>query len=407
VAPVLAVDVRNQAIALEQAAILKAVVTTYAYKESGVLERAGRALDGLLGSSTTMRLKKRELRDVHPSRLYRCTAKEVLRLVRRNCSLLNDNQVLHSDAAFAAVDRYASAFVRNGVRLVLAREDACIRSFHAARQQGAHCLYDLPTSHHVTVRRIMEVEEGQFPGVSTEPPIGDFLTTSRTARKDAELQAAHHILVPSRFVKDSLSDAGICPSRVTVIPFGSESTWIADTPPIQGDTVLHVGNLSLRKGTHRLLRAWKKLGAHRTYRLRLIGSMQLSRTFLSDYAGCYEYLGRRPREELREHYRSACLFVLPAAAEGFAIVIQEALSCGLPIIASQNSGADGFLTHGHDCLLHPFGDDDALCDSLDWMLAHPRERAEMGRRALEKARLWTWLDYRNAFLTLVQQLQRA
>jgi glycosyltransferase involved in cell wall biosynthesis len=132
--------------------------------------------------------------------------------------------------------------------------------------------------------------------------------------------------------------------------------------------------------------------------------MHLTAKFLKDYQGCYDYLGTMQRDNLRRHYQTAQAFVLPALAEGFAVVILEALSCGLPVLVSRNSGAEGFITPGREGLLHEAQDDDSLCRDLDWMLSHPNEHAEMSHCALQRAQSWTWLDYRREFLRLVTTL---
>ena len=62
-----------------------------------------------------------------------------------------------NDRYFAATDRLARRFVDDSVRLVVAREDACVHAFRAARPHAALRLYDLPTAHYETVRAIMGV----------------------------------------------------------------------------------------------------------------------------------------------------------------------------------------------------------------------------------------------------------
>jgi glycosyltransferase involved in cell wall biosynthesis len=284
-----------------------------------------------------------------------------------------------------------------------------LSSFRRAKRLGASTIYELPIAHYRTVRNIMQREEAEFPGICRGQNLAHDFAPGHVAHKEAELEAADHVIVPSGFVEQSLIHAGFPADAITVLPSACEASWLADgglNGKAAKDTniVLHVGRLSLRKGTHRLLRAWKRLGAYRSHRLRLVGEMCLSASFLKDFQGCYEHLPHLPREKLREHYAAASLFVLPAAAEGFAAVILEALSYGVPVVASRNSGAEGFLEHRRHALLHEFGNEDELAAHLDWMLAHPKERAEMALQARDKARSWTWDDYRGRFLDLLRRL---
>jgi glycosyltransferase involved in cell wall biosynthesis len=256
----------------------------------------------------------------------------------------------------------------------------------------------------------MAPEESEFPDACERPPVPVIFLPHRVTHKESELALADHIIVGSNFVRRSLVEAGFRDETITVLPSACEATWLAraaSQEPAVGNAnvVLHIGRLSLRKGTHRLLRAWKRLKAYRTHRLHLIGTMHLRREFLSQFQGCFEHTGWVHRDTLYERYRSSTCFVLPAAAEGMAGVILEAVACGVPVVASRNSGAEGLLEHRKDCLLHEYGDDEALCEHLDWMLSHPRERAEMARQAQEKASKWTWPDFRSTFLRVMNGLQ--
>jgi glycosyltransferase involved in cell wall biosynthesis len=314
-------------------------------------------------------------------------------------------------AHHASIDRFAANSVLDeSTRVVLGREDGALDSFRRGRLFGARTVYDLPTAHYQTVCQIMQHEEEEFPGICEKASTALDFSPVRAAHKDAELATADHVIAPSAFVQQSVIRTGFPAEAISVLPFASEPAWLADagrngTAARQSNLILHVANLGLRKGTHRLLRVWKRLGAYRSHQLRLIGTMSLKPAFLRDFQGCYEHIPRLPQEQLRPHYAAATAFVLPAAAEGFAVVILEALSYGVPIVASRNSGADGFLEHQKQALLHEFGNEEELAAHLDWILSHPRERAEMAGHAREKARSWTWDGFRQRFLEILSRIE--
>ncbi len=409
-APVFPQRIRHYTQALEDGGRLRTFVTGYIYRPAGTPERICRLADRLLGSHLSDALRTRAMAGISPDRCHRALFPETFYGTGRRLPLVRRLAIFRHFFHHDFIDRFAANRVLDAdTRLVVGREDGVLHSFRRAKQLGAHTVYDLPTAHYRTVRRILEREEGEFPGVCQQPGVCKVFTPARIEHKEAELAVADHVIVGSEFVRRSLIESA-CPAAVTVLPSACESGWqLEAVGHEQGNRrglVLHVGYLSLRKGTHRLLRAWKRLGAYRSHRLRLIGEMCLSPRFLKDYQGCYEHVPRMRREQLKAQYGAADLLALPAAAEGFAAVILEALSCGLPVVASRNSGAEGFLEPGKEGLLHDFEDEDGLCTHLDWMLSHPRERIEMSRNARAKAAAWTWADYRRSFLQILGGLEQ-
>lgn len=385
---------------------LRAFVTGFVHKPAAAFDRACALADRVFGSRLMARLQKRGIPGVDPALCHRLTLTELFCHAWLSLPLVRRWRIACNDFRNRAIERCATRLIDAGTALVFGRQDAALESFRRARRVGARTVYELPAAYHKVVKSIMEREDALFPGVSDLPGAAEDFAPARTEIVDEELQLADLVIVGSEFVQTSLATADFPLPKVAVLPYACEDSWLADVPQGQAPSspknlVLHVGRLGTRKGTHRLLRAWRRTGAYRSHRLRLVGSMHLSRRFLKDFAGCYEHVPWMARHELRAQYAAADFFVLPSAAEGFALVILEALACGLPVVASRNSGAQGFLEHGTHGLLHEFGDEEELCGQVDWMLSHPKERAEMSRHAREKAASWTWSDYRQRLREIV------
>ena len=81
------------------------------------------------------------------------------------------------------------------------------------------------------------------------------------------------------------------------------------------------------------------------------------------------FLGRVDDAELLALYRSADLFLMPSAKEGFGIVFLEAAACGLPVIAGRGDGSV-----------------DALVDGALGTLVNPNSSAEIAAAALAALR---------------------
>jgi glycosyltransferase involved in cell wall biosynthesis len=316
------------------------------------------------------------------------------KFLRKTCH----SSIRATDASFSWVDRRAARLVSAKTKAVIGREDACLRTFQKARERGILTIYQLPTAHFSTVRSLVEREADEYPDALNRDELLIDFDRTRTMRKQYELEAAQYILCPSSFVQRSVAAAGVPRERIKTIPLGVDTRWRAANTSERQNVFLYVGNISARKGVHRLLKAWKRLGAKATHRLRLVGDMHLPQSFLRDYQGTYEHVPRVPRLGLIEYYSSAQAFVFNAMADGFGHVFAEAMVCGTPVLASRNCGAPDLLTDGVEGRLFDFGDDDQLAVVLDWALSHPTELAEMGVVAQKRAATWGWSEFTEEFL---------
>ncbi|MEK3785699.1 MULTISPECIES: glycosyltransferase family 4 protein [Paenibacillus] len=72
--------------------------------------------------------------------------------------------------------------------------------------------------------------------------------------------------------------------------------------------------------------------------------------------------------------------------EPFGQVIVEGMAAGLPVIASNEGGPTETVVHGETGLLIQPGDPAKLEEAIRWMLEHPEERQEMGRKGMERVK---------------------
>lgn len=85
------------------------------------------------------------------------------------------------------------------------------------------------------------------------------------------------------------------------------------------------------------------------------------------------------RDDVPTFMAAADLLVVPSRWEARALVVQEALAAGLPVVATETGGLPELVT---GCgLLVPVGDDAALASAVDLLASDPPRRAELGRRA--------------------------
>ncbi|HEV7503811.1 MAG TPA: glycosyltransferase [Thermoanaerobaculia bacterium] len=171
--------------------------------------------------------------------------------------------------------------------------------------------------------------------------------------------------------------------------------------PAGAQVILSLAKLSPREAPWDLLRAFARLEAGSAW-LVLAGDGP-ERPALEKAAGPQvRFPGYIPYLELPALYAAADLFVHPAREERWGVSVQEALACGLPVIASSRVGAAFDLVEmGGNGFLYATGNDTELSARLGDALALPPERV----RAASASVLARW-DYAAAWGGLLAAADR-
>jgi glycosyltransferase involved in cell wall biosynthesis len=91
--------------------------------------------------------------------------------------------------------------------------------------------------------------------------------------------------------------------------------------------------------------------------------------------------------------RTCDVFCLPSIAEGRALVMQEAMSQGLPLIITSNTGGADLIDEGETGFLIPTASPDSIAEKISWFLDNRNLIPEMGYKAQKKAAGYTWDAY--------------
>ena len=285
------------------------------------------------------------------------------------------------------------------VTAVYGYEDGALRTFERAAKSGLGRIWELPTPHWATSERIWNNEAERWPHAMGARQLDE--PEWKKIRKDRELELADVVVVASRFARTSLERIG-CRKRIVEVPYGfaHDRFRMKASPPHGRFTVLSVGAHDLRKGTPYLLEAWRRAGI-RDGKLRLVGSMKLSPAFLSRYVGLFEHVRHVPRADLEREYQGADLLVFPTLGDGFGLVIQEAMSCGTPVLTTPCGGGPECIDNGVEGWIVAARDVDALVERLRFAAANRGVLAEMGVAARRRSASNGWNE---AGQKLMQQL---
>ncbi|HET6440274.1 MAG TPA: glycosyltransferase family 4 protein [Anaeromyxobacter sp.] len=221
----------------------------------------------------------------------------------------------------------------------------------------------------------------RYPSLPGLPPAVAYHREWR-AREQTVYRNALSIFTMSEFVRNSLrDDYGVDPARVHVV--GAGPNVVPDQPaaPPREPLLLFVGKQFAPKGGPELLDAFTLVRrAHPRARLAVV-SASVPRPLPPGV----EFHGLLSREALARLYSAAAVFVLPTLREAFGLSLLEAMSFGLPVVASRIEAIPEIVSDGETGLLVPPREAGALADALIALLADPVRARQMGAAGRHRA----------------------
>ena len=314
------------------------------------------------------------------------------------------SEVLAYEANDWLMDTMARACRRPSVTAVHSYEDCSLYQFQSAKKLGKACIYDMPIGYYPAWERTLErlliefaewLPEGGLPSKRYVRP----------AQKKEEMELADLVLGPCTFVAQTIKH--FADKRFALAPYGVDAKFWHPSQRGSGERPLrfiYAGQSSIRKGIPLLLQAWQ-LAALKDAELLLVGTWQLSNKMRRSLPATITVLPACSAIELREHYRSADVFVFPSYFEGFGLVLLEAMACGLPVLATECTAAPDFLTSQAGAIVRA-GDLDAWVEAIR-LVDQNREIWRLKREAAREIAIENnWQRYRRAVSAGVDELFR-
>ena len=228
-----------------------------------------------------------------------------------------------------------------------------------------------------------------------EPAFGEPVRPSRSRIRSHALQQRTYrdcsgIFCMSEWASSQTAAAHpAAASKCQVVGWGPCSVDLSheEMPARRGDPlILHVSNDFHRKGVDYLIQVARVVrGQFPRARFVVVGRDKKDPD-LGEHEGV-EFLGLvRDRERLAAMFREASLFLLPHRFDRSPHVLVEAMSCGLPLVASRQGGAIELIDGtGVGCLVE-VGDVQGYSDAISSILERPELAHTMGARGKELVR---------------------
>jgi starch synthase len=221
-----------------------------------------------------------------------------------------------------------------------------------------------------------------------------------------EIELADYIFCPSAYAKRTFVERGVSEGRILVCPYGVDRMKFAarDRPPREEFKVLFLGRVCMRKGVHYLLEGFRKAQLSNA-RLLLAGPVDPAfRSVLERYRGVFEELGPVSRPQVPAQYRDADVFVLPSLADSHGLVVSEAMSSGLPVIVSENTGMADLIENGREGFVVPIRNADAIAERLTFLHANRDQCIAMGDIGSKTIQARDWNHYQSMCFGIYRRL---
>ena len=221
------------------------------------------------------------------------------------------------------------------------------------------------------------------------------------------VEASDRVVVGSEFGRRQLAaELGVRTDHVSVVYYGVDPAFVPGPPPselldryhLRGHPVaLFLGGLKPRKNLRLLLDIWAPVAARvPEARLVIAGGGPL-RSDLERHVrqlgleGRVVFTGYVPEAEKAAHFRLADVFLFPSAMEGFGFSVAEAMSAGVPVVASDRGSIPELVAEGQSGFVCDPSVPDRFVERLLLLLGDAALREKFGAAARERAdRLFRW-----------------
>jgi glycosyltransferase involved in cell wall biosynthesis len=355
----------------------------------------------LLPKSLRSELKRRTY-DLPRSRISTFPFREGARVLRQRLF----RSPISVDPVYQHLDRKIARLLERTdplLEFVYSYEDGALETFRAAKRREVKCVYDLPIAYWQTAQKILGEEADRLP--DWEPTlVATCDSPQKLARKSEELELADVIICPSKFVYDSLPAEARASKSCVISPFGSPEATPRGVPRSPKNLrVLFAGSMTQRKGLADVFKAVRLLRSN-SVELIVMGTPLLPSIFYRKQCPNFRHEPPRSNPAVLELMQTCDLLVLPSLVEGRALVQQEALACGLPIIITPNTGGEDLIEEGTGFLV-PIRSPEKIAEKIDWFASNRPTLESMRGICQRKAAEYTWQAYAAKILSAVRSPQ--
>jgi glycosyltransferase involved in cell wall biosynthesis len=238
---------------------------------------------------------------------------------------------------------------------------------------------------------------------------------------DASLKYADRLIAVSEYTKKKMMElVGIAENRIKVIYLAADEAFapkndnelfleLKEKYGIRGEFLLYVGAVDQHKNIDGLINAFSRIKSKDIFLV--MAGVQLDRKYVQFIHQLLEekklknrvrILGYIPQEDLTGLYNMAKIVVSVSFYEGFGLPVLEAMSCGRPVIASNNTSM-GEILGSCGISVNPYNIDE-IAEGINTLLSDEKLRNIFSRNGLERSREFSWNKVAGETLSLYEDL---
>lgn len=228
------------------------------------------------------------------------------------------------------------------------------------------------------------------------------------------LQASDIIMTVSRSIAEELKEYHFDPEEVVVIGNGVDEKFFVPTQNTIDDDkyIMYVGHIDREKGLFDLVDCGKYICNQRSDISFILAGRgrdldklkkKVRKLGLQDK---FIFLGQVEKDPLVQLYQNATLFAFPSYHEGLPTVLLEAMSCGLPVIATDVRGNRDLISSGKNGILVPPRSPKEMADAILGLLDDEKMRRKLGKNARKTIEEhYTWDEVSNNILRCYESIK--
>ena len=215
------------------------------------------------------------------------------------------------------------------------------------------------------------------------------------------------LMVNSEFVKQTFISYGYPAEKIRVVYLGQEA-WFNGLKewndfelngigriPEKPLRLVFTGAFAAHKGSEEFLQAVAKLIVRRVYfTVAVLGALNITVEQRKKYAEAIskiKFYGHVAQDEMVKVMKQQHVYLFPSYSEGCARSAMEAMSMGLCVVCTRESGVP--INDGEDGFIIKKRNSDSIVKAILWLIDHPEEISKAGFRAAQKLKKFTWKDY--------------